>query len=111
MLRIILIWQLNKQTVIPAQAGIFWQTPPELDEIPASDGLTILGYFIARAIKAFPWGKYYFSPGFFIPRPFHPKDKKSPNRTVRGYLWLAQVKEYGSGSNRSDARMIRVSRP
>jgi len=51
MLRIILIWQLNKQTVIPAQAGIFLQTPSELDEIPASAGMTILGYFIARAIE------------------------------------------------------------
>jgi len=32
------------------QAGIFLHTPSELDEIPASAGMTILGYFIARAI-------------------------------------------------------------
>ena len=31
------------------------------------------------------------------------RKKKSPNRTVRGYHWLAQVKEYGSGSDRSGA--------
>jgi hypothetical protein len=33
-----------QNTVIPAQAGIFWQTPTVLEEIPACAGMTILGF-------------------------------------------------------------------
>lgn len=40
---------------------------------------------------------------FIISRLLPLGQKKSPNRTVRGYHWLAQVKEYGSGSDRSGA--------
>jgi len=48
----LLIWQRNKQTtVIPAEAGIFWQTPTVLEAIPASAGMTRMGYLIARVIN------------------------------------------------------------
>ena len=40
----------KQTTVIPAEIGILWQTLIVIEEIPASAGMTILGYLIARVI-------------------------------------------------------------